>query len=263
MPALLSHLAGCINGRICRSRRADSTPTYLDAVLGNQDLIAGFKPRIGTAGTSASSRWPVFPPFSYAEDGRVLERVTDILPLLNARHSRRPADGDQAELTVYRRNWFQKRLGLRGVISEHFGSGAGAAFQNQHALGMAADADEAITEAEGGAVRYCYVTPKVIITEDRADVADENAQLVYKVCQNMGFDPRIETINAVEAWLGSLPGHGWYDVRRPLVSTQNLADDSAANEHLGGPRRPTPALTTGRTRRPCATAQPRAARPSG
>ncbi|MGA9724684.1 MAG: conjugal transfer protein TrbE, partial [Candidatus Binatus sp.] len=89
---------------------------------------------------------------------------------------------------------------------------------------MAADADEAITEAEGGAVRYCYVTPKVIITEDRADVADENAQLVFKVCQNMGFDPRIETINAVEAWLGSLPGHGWYDVRRPLVNTQNLAD---------------------------------------
>ena len=63
---------------------------------------------------------------------------------------------------------------------------------------MAADADEAITEAEAGAVRYCYVTPKVIITEDRADVADENAQLVFKVCQNMGFDPRIETINAVE-----------------------------------------------------------------
>ncbi|MGB8682001.1 MAG: hypothetical protein WCD12_03865 [Candidatus Binatus sp.] len=89
---------------------------------------------------------------------------------------------------------------------------------------MAADADEAITEAEGGAVRYCYVTPKLIITEDRADVADENAQLVFKVCQNMGFDPRNETINAVEAWLGSLPGHGWYDVRRPLVNTQNLAD---------------------------------------
>ena len=31
----------------------------------------------------------------------------------------------------------------------------------------------------------------------------------------MGFDPRIETINAVEAWLGSIPGHGWYDVRTP------------------------------------------------
>src|SRR5260370_1920572 len=128
------------------------------------------------------------------------------------------------QLSVYRRNWFQKRLGLRGVISEHFGSGAGAAFQNQHALKMAADADEAITEAEGGAVHFCYVTPKVVITEHSAQTADENAQLVFKVCQNMGFDPRIENINAVEAWLGSLPGHGWYHVRRPLVSTQNLPD---------------------------------------
>src|SRR2546428_89048 len=101
------------------------------------------------------------------------------------------------QLSVYRRNWFQKRLGLRGVISEHFGSGAAAAFQNQHALKMAADADEAITQAEGGAVRFCYVTPKVVITEHSAQTADENAQLVFKVCQNMGFDPRIENINAV------------------------------------------------------------------
>jgi hypothetical protein len=54
---------------------------------------------------------------------------------------------------------------------------------------MAADANEAITEAEAGAVRYCYVTPKVIVTEDRAEIADENAQLVFKVCQNIGFDP--------------------------------------------------------------------------
>ena len=40
----------------------------------------------------------------------------------------------------------------------------------------------------------------------------------------MGFDPRIETANANEAWLGSIPIHGWYDVRKPLVSTRNLVD---------------------------------------
>ena len=32
---------------------------------------------------------------------------------------------------------------------------------------MAEDANDAITEAEAGAVRYCYVTPKVVVTEDR------------------------------------------------------------------------------------------------
>ncbi|NNF87574.1 MAG: hypothetical protein HKM97_03535, partial [Acidimicrobiia bacterium] len=31
-------------------------------------------------------------------------------------------------------------------------------------------------------------------------------------------------VNAIEAYLGSLPGHGYPNVRRPLVSTRNLAD---------------------------------------
>jgi type IV secretion system protein VirB4 len=221
MGALLSHLASCINGRDCELV-APGTPTYLDAMLGNQELIVGFKPRIGGRHTRIVAL-AGFPPFSFSEMATFLCELS-----ISYRYSIRGIPiGPRAavsQLTVYRRNWFQKRLGLRGMISEHFGSGASAAFQNQHALKMAADADQAITEAEGGSVRYCYVTPKVIITEDRASMADENAQLVFKACQNMGFDPRIETINAVEAWLGSLPGHGWYDVRRPLVNTQNLAD---------------------------------------
>ncbi|MBF6571571.1 MAG: conjugal transfer protein TrbE [Candidatus Binataceae bacterium] len=221
MPALLSHLATCIIGRTC-DIAAPRPPIFLDAVLGNQDFIAGFKPRIGGRHIRVVAL-SGFPPFSYAEMAAFLSE----LPICYRYSIRGIPVGPRtaiSQLSVYRRNWFQKRLGLRGVISEHFGSGAGAAFQNQHALRMAADADEAITEAEAGALRYCYVTPKVIITEDRADMADENAQLVFKVCQSIGFDPRIESINAVEAWLGSIPGHGWYDIRRPLVNTQNLAD---------------------------------------
>lgn len=219
--ALLSHIATCINGRMVRIAEP-RCPIHLDVVLGNQDFIAGFKPRVGGRHIRVVAL-SGFPPFSYAEMAAFLSE----LPICYRYSIRGIPVGPRtaiSQLTVYRRNWFQKRLGLRGVISEHFGSGAGAAFQNQHALRMAADADDAIAEAEGGAVRYCYVTPKVIITEDRADIADENAQLVFKVCQNIGFDPRIESINAVEAWLGSLPGHGWYDIRRPLVNTQNLAD---------------------------------------
>ena len=219
--AFLSHLATCINGRIC-SLTTPGTPTYLDAVVGNQDLVAGFRPRIGGRHLRIVAL-SGFPPFSFAEMAAFLTELP-----FSYRYSVRgiPVGPRTAinQLTVYRRNWFQKRLGMRGIISEHFGSGAGAAFQNKHALKMAADADDAIAEAEGGTVRYCYVTPKVIISEDDSDVADENAQLVFKVCENIGFDPRIESINAVEAWLGSLPGHGWYDVRRPLVNTQNLAD---------------------------------------
>jgi type IV secretion system protein VirB4 len=221
MPALLSHITSCVNGRMSRVA-APRGPAPLDAVLGNQDFIAGFRPRVGGRHIRVVAL-AGFPPFSHAEMARFLSELR-----MPCRYSIRAIPLDPrtgvSRLSIHRRNWFQKRLGARAIISETFGSGSAAAFQNQFALSMAADADEAIAEAEGGAVRYCHVTAKIVIVEDRAEAADEYARFVYKACQNMGFDPRIETINAVEGYLGSIPGHGWYDVRKPLVNTQNLSD---------------------------------------
>ena len=47
------------------------------------------------------------------------------------------------QLGVVRRNWFQKRKGARALFSESIGTGGGAGFDNQHALKMAKDADDA------------------------------------------------------------------------------------------------------------------------
>ncbi|MCR2674142.1 conjugal transfer protein TrbE, partial [Salmonella enterica] len=52
------------------------------------------------------------------------------------------------------------------------------------------------------------------------------------------------TLNAVDAWLSSLPGNAYANVRQPSVSTLNLAHKMAVsavwagpekNDHLGGP----------------------------
>jgi type IV secretion system protein VirB4 len=40
----------------------------------------------------------------------------------------------------------------------------------------------------------------------------------------LGFGCRIESINALEAWLGTHPGNGHANLRRPMVNTLNLAD---------------------------------------
>ena len=45
-----------------------------------------------------------------------------------------------------------------------------------------------------------------------------------KTIQNLGFSCRVETINAVEAWRGSLPGDGYSNMRRIMLHTLNLAD---------------------------------------
>src|SRR2546425_7181361 len=54
--------------------------------------------------------------------------------------------------------------------------------------------------------------------------ADLVAAEILKVLTDAGFPGRIETVNALEAYLGSLPGHGYPNLRRPLLSTRNIAD---------------------------------------
>jgi type IV secretion system protein VirB4 len=67
--------------------------------------------------------------------------------------------------------------------------------------------------------------------------------MVEKTVQGRDFTCMRETINAVEAWLGSLPGHVYANVRQPPVSTLNLAHimpfsavwaGPQRDEHLGG-----------------------------
>jgi type IV secretion system protein VirB4 len=221
LDAMLSNLTTFINGCVCRLK-APRGIVPLDAVLANQDFIPGFKPRIGGRHIRVVAL-SGFPSFSHAELATMLSELP-----ISYRYSVRalplPIRTAIGQIGVQRRNWFQKRKGARAILSETIGSGTGAAFENQHALRMAADADDAMAEAESGEVRFCHATVKVIVTADSAAEADEAVRMIFRVGQNAGFDPRLETINCAEAWLGSIPIHGWYDIRKPLVSTRNLAD---------------------------------------
>jgi type IV secretion/conjugal transfer VirB4 family ATPase len=164
-----------------------------------------------------------FPRFSHAELVNFLNEVT-----FTFRYSIRsiplPIRGAMKQIGVHRRNWIQKKKGARALLSETIGSGNAPAYENEHAIEMADDANAALKAAEEGEVRFCYVTAKLIVTADSAAEADEQDRQLFQITQNLGFDPRRETLNAVEAWLGSIPIHGWYDVRKPLVNTRNLAD---------------------------------------
>ncbi|WP_339426835.1 ATP-binding cassette domain-containing protein, partial [Pseudomonas proteolytica] len=56
-----------------------------------------------------------------------------------------------------------------------------------------------------------------------------------------GFGARIETLNATEAFLGSLPGNWYANIREPLINTRNLADLIPLNSvWSGNPTAPCP-----------------------
>ena len=75
----------------------------------------------------------------------------------------------------------------------------------------------------------------VLMDEDRRKVENEALRL-QKVIFNLGLAARIETLNTMEA-LGSLPGHGFENIRRPILTTQSLADLLPSSTIWTGPAR--------------------------
>jgi type IV secretion system protein VirB4 len=119
-----------------------------------------------------------------------------------------------------------------------------SALVDTDAANKAADADMALQELGADYAGQAYVTATVIVWDADPRTADEKLRLVEKVIQGRDFTAMSETINAVDAWLGSLPGHVYANVRQPPISTLNLAHmiplsavwaGPDGDEHFGAP----------------------------
>lgn len=217
---LLAHLHSCITG-LHHPITSPKFPVFLDQILASKDFLGGLSPKIGQKQMRVLS----INGFPLESHPGLLQDLAE-LPI-SFRWSNRfifldPLTSTQ-ELKKLCRYWFQKRQGLRGLVKEIFQSNA-SGFDNQDALEMASDADSAVQEAESNLVNFGYYTPVFILTEEDETKLNEATQILIKAMEKKGFATRVETINAVEAYLGSLPGHGYQNVRRPLVSVFNLAD---------------------------------------
>lgn len=85
---------------------------------------------------------------------------------------------------------------------------------------------------------------RVVLIEDTVTVWDEDPaiaadrlRLVEKTIQGRDFTCMRESVNALEAWFGSLPGHVYANVRQPCVSTLNLAHMIPLSAVWAGPER--------------------------
>ncbi len=123
-----------------------------------------------------------------------------------------------AALERYRKKWEQKKRPIRDQI---FGTDSGKV--DLDAAQMEADVVNAKADASAGLVRYGYYTGNIVVMDKDEARADEYAQQIATLVRNAGFNARLEAENAIEAWLGTLPGNAWANVRRPVLHTLNLA----------------------------------------
>ncbi|MEM7042605.1 MAG: hypothetical protein AAF543_07320 [Pseudomonadota bacterium] len=132
------------------------------------------------------------------------------------------ASAIEAELGRLQRQWFAKRKSLGRLLIEMI-SKEESGLINTDALNKSADANDALAELADDAVGFGHFTPVIIVWDEDPDLASEKLALVRREVEGLGFTAKAETFNALEAWLSTLPGYNWRNVRRPLVSSLNLA----------------------------------------
>ena len=214
----LRHLMMCLTGDD-HPVNLPPVPMYLDAVLGAHDFRGGLRPRIGRRHIRTIAITG-FPAESYPGILDFLNR----LPLQyrwSTRFIMLDTPAAQHEINRYRARWWQKRKSLRNLLREHTGNAA--THIDADADTMAADAVAALADASSGAVKFGYHTSVIVLMDENEELVDASARSVLKAINHAGFGARIEDVNAVEAFLGTLPGHGYPNVRRPLMHTLNLS----------------------------------------
>lgn len=229
--ALCRHLHACLTG-LHHPVRAPEHGAYLNYVLADRPLVGGFRPRIGDRHVRA-----------VAVQGYPHETHAGLLDFLGGlgypfRWSNRiiPMSYQVAAKEIRRQQlgWFQKRKGAAALVKDMAGAGKGEKsaakqrddelFMDGDAQRMAEDAKEAMAANASGEVRFCYYTSTLLVMEPDAERADFVAGELVKGLNDRGFTARVEDVNALEAYLGSLPGHGHPNLRRPVLSSANIAD---------------------------------------
>ncbi len=105
------------------------------------------------------------------------------------------------------------------------------------AANRATDADLALQELGSDTIGEAYITATIIVSDKDPGIAAEKLRLVEKIIQGHDFTCMVEGVNAIEAWLGSVPGHVYANVRQPPLSTLNLAHMIPLSAVWAGPAR--------------------------
>lgn len=190
---------------------------YLDSILATDDYISGFTPKMGfehisvlsieglpSATHEAMLNTLATLPFAYRFNSRfvIFDHATSKVYLMK-----------------YRSRWSQTQ---KGILSQVFN--VEKAKVNQNAVDQVKDIDEAQRALDSNEVMFGSYTATLLIYEQNFHKLQEKVAAAIAAIERTGLSVRVETMNADDAFFGSLPGHLSENLRRPLVSQDVLLD---------------------------------------
>ncbi len=229
---LFQFIRFCITGEN-HPVRLPEIPMYLDWLV-TAELQHGLTPLVENRflGVVAIDGLP-------AESWPGILNSLDLMPLTYRWSSRfvfLDTEEARAKLERTRKKWQQK---VRPFFDQLFQTQSRSV--DQDAMQMVAETEDAIAEASSQLVAYGYYTPVIVLFDEDQSRCQEKCEAIRRLIQAEGFGARIETLNATDAFLGSLPGVSYANIREPLINTRNLADLIPLNSvWSGSPTAPCP-----------------------
>ncbi len=206
----------CATG-IMRSVRVPHPSIAFDALIAGQDFYPSLTPRVGDLFIGAVS---IEGMHTFTEPAMLA--IFDQLPL-RYRWSTRFLFLDRhkaiATLESSRRKWNQKRVGFKDQL-----------FQSANpqidldAERMVQDSDEALAEIRSGDVNEGYYNSAFILYTETLHELEHATDIIKSKLDSLGYGARVERVNAIETFLGSVPGNGYTNIARIPINTTNLAD---------------------------------------
>lgn len=215
----LAYIQECLTG-ISNPVRipTECVASGIDYAIGSCSFLSGIRPKINGVNIRVVA-------IEGLPDAGTHFGILEVLNRLNVkfrwttRWIARDPEQAKASTRKVRSKWRQK---IRGFVADLTGKTNGPV--NKDAAEMARDAEEVLTDLESGRVSYGFWASTVVLMDEDAPYLESVVRFFIKHVGGLGFPCRDEDVNCVEAFFGSLPGHGYENLRQPEIHSMNLAD---------------------------------------
>jgi len=192
-------------------------PTGIDSIIGGHELFTGINPKLNNQ-YFATVCIDNFPDDSTPSMLNHLDKLG--MPYRwNTRFSFFDLFDAEKALDKERKLWKQRVVSFQDQFLKTPNPRI-----NEDAQHMVWQYDAALTLARSGALKYGHYTSTIVLRNHDLNALNDHVEWVQNVIALLGFHSRAETVNNVEAFLGTLPSDSLHNIRRPLLSTVNLSD---------------------------------------
>ena len=215
-PALLGHLHGCLTTDFLP---LSPSHTYLDLVFGTHHFVGGWEPQIG----SQHLRCLAVCDLPSSTTPALLDELQTLsFPYrFSIRFTPLSAHETTRIMNRYALGWDWSGTSATDLVRPGAPS---ADRENRHGAAMLDEIADARRLAVAGDSAFCYLTATLLVAAPTRSQVEERVRQLDKFFRDRGIPTRLETINSVSAFHGSLPGVTAANLRVPLVHAPVIAD---------------------------------------